>query len=438
MNQIIINISELKLANSSRVYTDAQVELYKNLIKNYSQYIPLVIDINNTIVGEPARYIALKELGIQEVKCYQIENLSEEDIQVIRIGESRAAELGEWDFEKLYEELESLGHKSYLTGFDTEEVQKLIEEELESSENIEEIDAPEVEEQKEPFSKQGDLWLLGRHKVLCGDSTSKEDAKRLMDGHKARLCITDPPYNINYESDDGKKIINDNMSSTDFYSFLLGFYKNMHKYLEPGGAYYIFHADIETEAFRGALKEANLKISQCLIWVKNGFNLSRQDYNWRHEPILYGWKEGAAHYFIKDYTQDTVLELPGTLNSMGKKELREHIVEMTKLLEQHSTVIREDKPIRNDVHPTMKPLKLLARLILNNTKPGDLVVDWFGGSGSTLMSCDQIDRTAYLMEFDPKYVDVEVKRYAIGKEDITLIRDGQEYSWDEVKENFQE
>ncbi len=438
MNQITINISELKLADSSRVYTNAQVELYKNLIKNYNQYIPLIIDSNNTIVGEPARYLALKELGIEEVNCYRIENLSEEDIQIIRIGESRAAELGEWDFEKLYEELKSLGDKSYLTGFDTEEVLKLIEEELESSENIEEIDTPEVEEHKEPFTKQGDLWLLGRHKVLCGDSTSKEDAKRLMDGSKGKLCITDPPYNINYESEDGKKIINDNMSSKDFYNFLLGFYKNMHKYLEPGGAYYIFHADIEAEAFRGALKEANLKISQCLIWVKNGFNLSRQDYNWRHEPILYGWKEGAAHYFIKDYTQDTVLELPGTLNSMGKSELREYIVEMTKLLEQHSTIIREDKPIRNDVHPTMKPLKLLARLILNNTKPGDLVVDWFGGSGSTLMSCDQIDRTAYLMEFDPKYVDVEVKRYAITKEDIRLIRDGQEYSWDEVKENFQE
>ncbi len=438
MKQITINISELKLVNGSRVHTKEQVELYKNLIKNYNQYIPLIIDNNNFVVGEPARYIALRELEIKEVECYRIENLSEEDIEIIRIGESRAAELGQWDFEKLYEELKLLGDKSYLTGFDTEEVKALIEEELERCENIEEMETPEVEILKEPFTKQGDLWLLGEHKVLCGDSTSKEDAKRLMNGKMAKLCITDPPYNINYESEDGKKIINDNMSSKEFYNFLLGFYKNMHKYLISGGAFYIFHADSETEAFRGALEEAKLKISQCLIWVKNGFNLSRQDYNWRHEPILYGWKEGAAHYFIKDYTQDTVLELPVELKSMSKKELREHILELNKLLEEYSTIIKEDKPIRNDVHPTMKPLKLLARLILNNTKPKDLVVDWFGGSGSTLMSCDQIDRTAYLMEFDPKYVDVEVKRYAMTKENITLVRDGKEYSWEEVRENFKD
>lgn len=439
MENIVVQIEDLRLKeNSSRQYTESQVELYKNLIRHYNQYIPLVIDSNDEVVGEPARLIALRELEIKEVNCYRIENLSEDDIQVIRLGELRANELGEWDFQKLYEELEGLGDKSYLTGFNCEEVQKLIDEELESCEEVEEIATPSIDDLNEPFTKQGDLWFLGKHRVLCGDSTSKEDAHRLMDGHKATLCITDPPYNINYESEDGKKIINDNMSSKEFYHFLYAFYKNMYEYLETGGSYYIFHADSETEAFRGALKEAGLKISQCLIWAKNSFNLSRQDYNWRHEPILYGWKEGKAHYFIKDYTQDTILETPINLEKMSKSELKDYIKEIISEIDQYSTIIREDKPQRNDIHPTMKPLKLLARLILNNTKPNDLVVDWFGGSGSTLMACDQIDRTAYLMEFDPKYVDVEVKRYAAINNNIKLIRDGNEFTWKEIRKKIED
>lgn len=437
MKTITVKISKIKIKDSSRIATPEQIELYKNLITHYGQYIPLLIDKENRVVGEPARLIALKELGHQEIKCYQVETLSEEDIQVVRLGEVRASELGEWDYEKLYEELKELGDKAFLTGFNQEEVIELIEEQLESPEEIEEDIAPELKE-SEPFTKEGDLWLLGDHRVLCGDSTKEEDGDRLMDGKKANLCITDPPYNVNYQSENGKKIINDNMSSKDFYNFLLGFYKNMYKHLILGGSFYIFHADSETKSFRGALEEAKLKISQCLIWVKNGFNLSRQDYNWRHEPILYGWKEGTAHYFIKDYTQDTVIEQPMNLKDMSKKELRSYITELHKNLEEHSTIIREDKPMRNDVHPTMKPLKLLGRLILNNTRPGDLVVDWFGGSGSTLMSCDQIGRTAYLMEYDPKYVDVEIRRYAAQKDDIRLIRDGKEYTWEEIKENLQE
>ena len=248
---------------------------------------------------------------------------------------------------------------------------------------------------------------------------------------------TDPPYNIDYEGTDGKKIENDNMSSEDFYKFLAAFYKNSFQVMKPGAAaYYVFHADSETKAFRGALEEAGFKFSQCLIWVKSGFNLSRQDYNWRHEPCLYGWKPGAAHYFLEDYTQDTVLENDENLKALGKKELIAYIRDLQETLEKYSTVIREDKPQRNDVHPTMKPLKLVGRLILNSSKKGDIILDPFGGSGSTLITCEQIERQARLIEFDPQYADVIVRRYhSMEREDITLLRNGTEYTWEQIKDD---
>ena len=229
------------------------------------------------------------------------------------------------------------------------------------------------------------------------------------------------------------------MKSSEFYQFLKKFYENAFKVMKEGAAFYVFHADIETQAFRGALEEAGFKLSQCLIWIKNGFNLSRQDYNWKHEPCLYGWKEGKRHYFIKDYTQDTILECEENLKKMSKTELLKYIEDLRQNYLQYSTAILENKPLKNDVHPTMKPIKLLSRLIINSSRKDSNIIDLFGGLGSTLIASEQLERKAFLMEFDEKYADVIVKRYMkMGKDDIQLVRDGVIYSWNDIKEYFEE
>lgn len=416
--------------NNPRKSTEKQVETYKNMLERFGSVIPVVIDNNNYVLSDYAKVEAARNLGLKEINCISVNNLTEDEKQIIRIGEIRAVELGEWDYKKLFEELSKIGEQINLTGFDIDELESLLPAEILDTNKIEEVDIPEVTESH--FTKSQDIYLLGRHKLMCGDSTSLEDVKKLVEGKVIDLMVTDPPYNVNYEAANGNKIQNDNMSSSDFYKFLLAFYKNAYEVMRAGAAFYIFHADSETRAFRGALEEAKFKISQCLIWVKNQFILSRQDYNWKHEPCLYGWKEGTAHYFIKDFTQDTVLESSyKSFESYSKKEL----IDIVKsLLNEHETIIRENKPLRNDVHPTMKPIKLLARLIHNSSKKDWNILDLFGGSGSTLIATEQLERNSFLMEYDPKYADVIVRRYAsLGKEDIVLIRDGKQYSWEEIK-----
>lgn len=435
MNIKKISIKELKQIQTSRTTTTNEVDLYKNLIKEYGVTIPIVVDDLNRIMLGDAKYLACKELGIEEIPCLEVKDLNEKDLRIISIAETRATDLGAWDYDKLFEELKELGDKAFLTGFDAEEVKDLIDDELETLEQVEEVETPEGRERS--FSVQGDIYLLGKHRLMCGDSTNIEDVKKLMNGEKADLMVTDPPYNINYEGTAGK-IKNDNMSKSDFYNFIKAFYENAFEVMREGASYYIFHADSESLTFRGALEEVGFKISQCLIWVKNSFILSRQDYNWRHEPCLYGWKEGAGHYYIKDYTQDTVIETPKELKNLSKKELLNCITEMIQEREELSTIVRENKPSRNELHPTMKPTKLLARLITNSTKKDWKVIDLFGGSGSTLIACEQINRKSFLMEFDEKFVDVIVKRYMGLSKDIRLIRNGKEYSFEEIKENFEE
>ena len=225
------------------------------------------------------------------------------------------------------------------------------------------------------------------------------------------LLITDPPYNVDYEGGTGLKIMNDSMGKEQFYNFLLDFYKNAHSVMKPGAAFYIWHGDNERYNFQGACESAGLTVKQCLIWNKNAFVIGRQDYQWKHEPCLYGWKEGAAHYFIDDRTQSTVIEdQQPDFKTMKKAELIE-LLEGIYADRISTTVINEDKPARNDIHPTMKPIKLLARLIKNSSKPKDKILDPFGGSGSTLIACEQLNRKCYMMELDPKYCDVIVKRW---------------------------
>lgn len=433
MNILEIDIKDIKISeNNPRIATEKQIEIYKNLIKKYGFLIPVVIDSNNYIVRDDGRFLAAKELGIEKIKAVRIENLTDEDLQVIRLSEIQAADEGQWDYEKLYKELEKLGDKAFITGIDMEFVKENIPEFMETVENVEEIEVPTIEE--ETISLLGDLYIFNnKHRLYVGDSTKLEDVRVLMNDNRADLLVTDPPYNVAYESEDGKKIINDNMKKEDFAEFLLGFYKNAYEFLKEGASFYIFYADNEAIAFRGKLEEVGLKLSQCLIWVKNGFVLSRQDYHHRHEPCLYGWKPGAAHYFVEDRTQDTVMEESMIFNKMKKQELIDYILKIEKELEEHSTIIRENKPLKNDIHPTMKPLKLIAKLIINSSRKDDIIMDLFGGSGSTLMAAEQINRTAYLMELDTKYADAIVRRYMSLNKDIKLIRDGEVL---DVKELF--
>lgn len=429
-----INIENIKInPGSPIVSTPEQIEIYKKLNQESIRMIPIVVDDKNEIVLGEAKYLALKELGEKEIEIYRMENLTPEQIKLLRIAETKGIQLGEWDNEKLLKELEEMGELAEISGFDMETLMKELSEYGDPLDKIEEIPIPELEEVF--FSRPGDMYILGKHKLLCGDSTNPEDVKRLFEDKKMNLLLTDPPYNIDYESGNGLKIKNDNMGEEEFYNFLSKFYKNAFDFMEEGAAFYIFYADIEAVAFRKTLKEAGLKLSQCLIWVKNAFNLSRQDYNWKHEPILYGWKPGASHFFIKDYTQDTVLEETINYKNFSKNELIELIYQMKRNSEESSTIIREDKPQKNDVHPTMKPIKLIARLMANSSKRGWIVGDLFGGSGSTLIAAEQLEREARLMEYDPRYVDVIVKRYmSLGKTDIKLIRNETEIGYEQIAE----
>ena len=241
-----------------------------------------------------------------------------------------------------------------------------------------------------PYAKRGDVFILGNHRLMCGDSTIADDVAKLTDGKQMDMIFTDPPYNVDYEGSTGMKIQNDKQKDEDFYNFLSSAFINMANSVKPGGSIYCCHADIEGLNFRTAFKNAGFKLAECLIWVKNSLVLGRQDYHWRHEPILYGWREGGAHYFIDDRTQDTIWEY--------------------------------NKPKANNLHPTMKPLELVGKAIKNSSKKNEKILDLFGGSGSTLIACEQLNRHCYMMELDPKYCDVIIKRWETltGKKAVLL------------------
>lgn len=272
MEIIKLNIHDIEKDNTNpRKVTEAQKALYRKLISKFGMILPVVIDNNNKSMFDDAKLEVAEELGIQEINCVRVTDLSPEEFQTIRIAEVHALELGEWDYNLLLKELEKLGQEfAELTGFDFEEIKAKIEEELDNLEDIEEIETPEI--QGEPYSRRGDIYLLGIHRLMCGDSTNMEDVKTLMNGELANLMVTDPPYNIDYESENGLKIQNDNLSKEEFYQFLLNTYLNAKEILEQGAAFYIFYAETEAINFRAALAQAGLKYSQTLIWEKNGFN----------------------------------------------------------------------------------------------------------------------------------------------------------------------
>lgn len=401
-NYIAVN-NLLDYENNPR-NNDAAVEAVANSIKEFGFKVPIVIDSNNIIVAGHTRKKAALKLGLEEVPCIIADDLTEEQIKAFRLADNKTSELAEWDFEKLEEELKAIELDMNMFGFELDiDIENQVDEDGFDVESA-------LEEIEEPVSKSGQLYQLGKHRLLVGDSTNLDDVKRLMNGKEADLLLTDPPYNVAVENSEGMTIKNDDMSDAEFKEFIHKAFKGANAALKKGGAFYIWYADSESINFRTACKNNDLLVKQCLIWVKNGINLGRQDYKWQHEPCLYGWKEGASHYFVDEFNHSTVIEDKLNISKMSKEQLKELVKE---LMEDNcsTTVIREDKPVKNDLHPTMKPIKLLARQIKNSSKKGELVVDLFGGSGSTLITCEQLERICYTIEYDPKYADVIIKRY---------------------------
>lgn len=427
-----VKIEKLKpYENNARTHSEEQVEKISRSIKEFGFINPVLIDSNFGIIAGHGRVLGAKKLGMKEVPCLFVEDLTDEQKRAYILADNKLALDAGWDDEILREEIKALADLDFdvsLTGFELEDFdfnQTDIEFEEDNYDVEEKL--PEI-----PKAKYGDIYQLGNHRIMCGDSTSQEDIDKLLDGAVMDLCVTDPPYNVNYgsinesgygkERDNGNKILNDNMDDESFYLFLNAFYTQMMRVLKQGGAYYIFHADTEGYNFRKALMDAGGQVKQNLIWVKNALVLGRQDYQWKHEPCLYGWKEGAGHYFINDRTQTTVFEDKADLDKLSKEELKDMIKEIIED-KTPTTIIHEDKPLKNDVHPTMKPIKLISRLVKNSSKPGENVIDFFGGSGSTLIACEHLGRNCYSIELDPKYVDVIIDRWETltGKTAIKLV-----------------
>ena len=356
-----VKISALKpYENNARTHSQEQVEKIANSIKEFGFINPVLIDSDYGIIAGHGRVLAGQLLGMEEVPCLFIEDLTETQKRAYILADNKLALDAGWDDEILRQEILALDKLDFdvsLAGFDINDFD-FTQEDIEFQEDDYDVEAslPEI-----PKAKLGDVYQLGRHRLMCGDSTSHEDIDKLVDVSVMDLCVTDPPYNVNYgsinetgygkERENGDKILNDNMDDESFYLFLNAFYEQMLRVLKEGGAYYIFHADTEGYNFRKALRDAGGQVKQNLIWVKNALVLGRQDYQWKHEPCLYGWKEGAGHYFINDRTQTTVFEDKADLDKYTKDELKE-LVEEILADKLPTTVIHEDKPQKNDVHPT--------------------------------------------------------------------------------------
>ena len=385
------------------------VEAVANSIKEFGFKVPIVATIDGEIVNGHTRFKAAKSLKLKTVPVLIADDLTEEQIKAFRLADNKTGELAEWNVELLYGELDELdGFDMTLFGFED------IDFSLDDFEEVEKEEGEEVDinQEEKPKVEYGDIFQLGRHRLMCGDSTSAEDMARLIDGAVIDLYVTDPPYNVAYQggTDEAMTIMNDSMDDVSFRQFLRDAFAVANNHLKPGGAFYIWHADSEGLNFRAAVKETGWLLKQSIIWVKNAIVLGRQDYQWKHEPCLYGWKDGASHYFVDNRSLATVIEEDEeNLKEMTKSELISYIKTMQDT--SPTTVFYEDKPVRNDIHPTMKPLKLIARCVLNSSKKGDKILDSFNGGGSTLMVCERSERVCYAMELDPVYVERTIKRW---------------------------
>lgn len=402
----LINIDEIiPYENNAKLHPEEQIEQIKKSILEFGNNDPIAIDKNNVIIEGHGRLLALKELGYKEVEVIKLGHLTEEQRKAYTLIHNKLTMNTDFDIEILESELAAINIID-MSDFDFD-----LDIEMEVSTIDDDYDVEEKLEQiVEPKSKPGDIYQLGNHRLMCGDSTQKEDVMRLMDNQVADMLLTDPPYNVNISNSDGMTIENDNMSDDNFKQFLNAAFQTASASLKKGGAFYIWHGDSETVNFRNACEDNELSVRQCLIWVKNGFNFGRQDYKWKHEPCLYGWKNGASHYFIDEFNNPTVIEDNLNIDLLKKEELKK-LVEDLLSDRVPTTIIHEDKPLKNDKHPTMKPINLLSFQIKNSSKKEEIVLDLFGGSGSTLIACEQLNRKCYMMEYDPKYVDVIIDRW---------------------------
>ena len=382
---------------------DAEYEKIKNSITEFGYVDPIIVNSDMTIIGGHQRWSVLKALGYDEVDCVVIE-IDKTKEKALNIALNKVT--GEWNKEllaDLIKDLQSLDYDVSMTGFEPPEIDELFNDVHSKDVKDDKFDLDKALDD-EAFVKSGDVWLLGRHRLMCGDSTKPDNISILMNGKKANLCITDPPYNCSYEGGTGMRIMNDNWSdSQKFYQFLLDAFKNAYGYMADGAAIYVFHSDAEKVNFFNAVVNAGFHYSTTCIWVKNALVIGRMDFQMRHEPIIYGFKDTAKHKFYGDRKQTTVWEF--------------------------------DKPVKSKLHPTTKPLALMGYPIGLSSQENGIVLDLFGGSGSTLIAAEQMNRIGYLMELDPVYASVIVRRYAAFKgciDEIKVIRDGKTYDGKEI------
>jgi site-specific DNA-methyltransferase (adenine-specific) len=375
--------------NNSRTHSEEQITQLISSIKEFGFTNPILLSPDNSIIAGHGRLLAVKRLGYEEVPCIIVQGLTKTQIKALIIADNQLALNAGWDLEKLSVEIEGLKDEDFnidILGFNDDFIKDLLFKENQGL--TDEDDVPETSEQS--ITKLGDIWKLGNHKLICGDSTLLNSYEKLFGENKADLLMTDPPYNVDYEggTKDKLTILNDSKSDNDFLQFLTDAFNNCAINLKLGCSFYIFHSDWFGLEFRQSIKNTDLEMKQNLIWQKNSLVIGRQDYQWQHEPCLYGWKKGASHSWYSDRKQ--------------------------------TTIIKFDRPTKSKLHPTMKPVGLIEYLIKNSSKQEDIILDPFLGSGTTLMACEKLQRFCYGIELDPKYCDVIIKRWQqfTGKEAI--------------------
>jgi DNA modification methylase len=394
-------------ARNARTHSEEQVAQIAASIREFGFLSPIIVSEDGTILCGHGRFYAAQKLGLKKVPCIKESHLTETQKRAYILADNKLSLNAGWDDEMLAVELTELQDEAFdlsLIGFDESELADLFADDEKKAKD-DDYDLSAALE-KAAFVEKGDIWTVGRHRLMCGDATSADDVAKLMDGKKANLIVTDPPYGVSFKSSDGLSIQNDSIKGDDFYNFLLSAFQNMATNLESGGSAYVFHADTEGLNFRKAFIDAGFHLAGVCIWVKNSLVLGRSDYQWQHEPVLFGWKKDGKHRWYADRKQTTIWNY--------------------------------DKPKRNKNHPTSKPLDLLGYPICNSSQENAIVIDTFGGSGSTLMACEQTNRICYMMELDEKYASVILRRYVEDTDNadgVYVIRNGQQISYaDLVKE----
>ena len=405
----LVDINKLiPYVNNARTHSPEQITKLRSSLREFGFINPVLIDREFNVLAGHGRIAAAKEEGINEVPCVFVEHLSEAQKKAYILADNRMSLDAGWDDELLKVEMASLQEMGFdvgMTGFDESELADLFADDNNTSAKDDDFDLTAALE-KAAFVQRGDIWTVGRHRLMCGDATSAEDVAALMSGTKANLILTDPPYGVSFRSSSGLTIQNDSMKNEEFYNFLLSAFQCMVEHLESGGAAYVFHADTEGLNFRRAFVDAGLHLAGCCIWVKDSLVLGRSDYQWQHEPVLYGFLQNGKHKWYSDRKQTTIWNFA--------------------------------KPKRNADHPTSKPLDLLSYPIGNSTQENAVVIDTFGGSGSTLMACEKMNRICCTMELDEKYASVILRRYVEDTGDgdgVYVIRNGKKIPYsDLVKE----